>query len=280
MEPHLRPVDPSPLAEPPREDKRRSDPRKRASKSLPTDRMKFEVQERVLQALGRMSGHGKRPVNTEQLARAMNNEVSRYTVGLSHNFFVDCGWVEKHGRGEYAAADSLVAYTTRLAADPGNIGRAVESLRASALSTWFWRAMEPQIIGGAPMAEVMVTLMREAEVGEAHRPQLRNLLEWLRYVGLVTISNDRIAAVESRVPETDPDESKPPAEPEERSRQQRPADTPGEKSTTQEPGRPGVMLSFDFEFQLTADDLGKLSPEQIRAVFEAVGTVMAIRNTA
>ena len=91
--PHLRPVEPHGSG--PDDNRQRWEPRKRPSKSIPTDRMRFEVQERVLQTLGRMSGHGKRPVNAHQLAEAMNRDVSHYTVGLSHNFFVDAGWVEK-----------------------------------------------------------------------------------------------------------------------------------------------------------------------------------------
>jgi len=41
---------------------------------------------------------------------------------------------------------------------------------------------------------------------------------------------------------------------------------------------PGTVLAFGFDLHLTADDLSRLEPDQIKALFEAVGTVMAFRN--
>ena len=37
------------------------------------------------------------------------------------------------------------------------------------------------------------------------------------------------------------------------------------------------VIGFSFEFSLTADDLAKLTPDQITALFEAVGKVMALK---
>lgn len=36
-------------------------------------------------------------------------------------------------------------------------------------------------------------------------------------------------------------------------------------------------MSFSFDFELTAEDLEDLSPEQIQAAFKAVGEVMAMK---
>ncbi len=38
-----------------------------------------------------------------------------------------------------------------------------------------------------------------------------------------------------------------------------------------------TILGFSFDFTLTGDELAKLSPEQITALFKAVGDVMAIK---
>ena len=70
--------------------------RSRPSKSLPSDRMKFEVQVRVLQTFGRLAAGG-RVIDPERLSAALNNEVSKYTAPLSHGFFVESGWL-KEGR--------------------------------------------------------------------------------------------------------------------------------------------------------------------------------------
>ncbi len=37
-------------------------------------------------------------------------------------------------------------------------------------------------------------------------------------------------------------------------------------------------MGFAFSFSLTAADFAMLTPEQIKALFEAVGTVMAIKT--
>jgi hypothetical protein len=53
--------------------------------------------------------------------------------------------------------------------------------------------------------------------------------------------------------------------------------SPREEPTARPGGNPpACVIAFNFGTQLTADDLARLSPEQIKALFEAVGTVMAL----
>ena len=40
---------------------------------------------------------------------------------------------------------------------------------------------------------------------------------------------------------------------------------------------PETILGFSFDFALTGDELAKLSPEQITALFTAVGEVLKIK---
>jgi hypothetical protein len=46
-----------------------------------------------------------------QQGQALNGEVSHYTVGLSHGFFHNCGWLERLGGGEYVATDLLFEFS-------------------------------------------------------------------------------------------------------------------------------------------------------------------------
>lgn len=290
----LRPVPADAPPTPPAAAPRR-EPRARPKKSLPTDRMKWDIQLRVLQTFGRLSGASKRVVSPERLSEALNNEVSHYTVNLSHAFFVDCGWLEKRGRGEYAAADPLVSYTNRLSVDPDNPESALSALRPSVRNAWFWRAIEGQIAGGAPIAEVIVTLMTEAEVGQEHRPQLHNIIGWLRYIRLVNVDHRGVvtkvdgAAPAPTVndPEPDPNpeaEQKPEAEQEPKktalaaTSPAKPADTKGEVSTNQTPPAAAPVVSFGVSVTVTADDLSRLSQEQIKSLFEGIAAVAAIKE--
>lgn len=273
---------------PPRAEKRR-----RPSKSLPTDRIKFETQVRVLQTMGRLSGAG-RAVDNQRLSKALNGEVSHYTVGLSHAFFVDAGWLEKRGRGDYAASQALLDFTRRVSTG-SELVKAVESLRTTAREAWFWRAVEPHLThAAAPAHEVLVTLMQEAQVGEAHLPQLRILLEWLRFVGLIESTDDGIAAAgPARTPSTGtylPADSRGEVAPVRDAATPIPgaptvATAPTHHALTEVPAaapapskRADSVLSLDVSLQVTAADLAKLNPEQIQALFQAVGAVLAIKN--
>jgi len=274
--------------------KRARKQRSRPSKSLPSDRMKFEVQLRVLQTFGRLSTGG-RVISPESLSDALNNEVSKYTAPLSHGFFVESGWVNKVGRGDYAATDALTAYARRNGAGADD---AIAPLRVTALRSWYWRTIEPLLQhGGAPISEVMVALMHEATVGEAHKPQIRMLLQWLQFLGLIAIRGDKVQSASptaEQQPQNEPSEETE-AEPESESEDgSNPAPvvaaTPGPpavpvvehpraevpRPTTSQAGAPRPMLTFDFSCAVTAEDLARLNADQIRALFEAVGTVAAI----
>lgn len=259
--------------------------RSRPSKSLPSDRMKFEVQVRVLQTFGRLAAGG-RVIDPERLSAALNNEVSKYTAPLSHGFFVESGWLNKVGRGEYTATDALTAYTRRNGAgadDP------LAPLRMTATGSWYWRTVEPLLQhGGAQTSEVIVALMHEATVGDAHTPQIKMLLEWLKFLGLISIRGDRVMLTSPTAEESEPEveqqpepdvEPEPEAEPEpttpDRPVVEQPrAEVP--RPTATQAGSPRPMLTFDFSCAVTAEDLARLDADQIRALFEAVGTVAAI----
>jgi hypothetical protein len=263
---------------------KRREARSRPAKPLPTDRMKIELQLRVLQTVGRL-GTDKKPISPDRLADALNKEVSPSTVALSHSFFTDCGWLARLGRGEYAAADPLIAYSRRLAA--GSADTALPFLRQSAARGWFWPVIMPLVSHGpAKLAEVTVALMTAAEVGDAHRPQIKMLLDWLVLIGLVTVANDTVTLADADVPPTDVVE-------EEGEKNDTPGGPAGDPagaqgrgalpgSTTVKPPQPAAsppVLSFSFHLNLTAEDLAKLSGEQIEAIYAAVGKLYAIKAT-
>ncbi len=270
----------------------RRQPRSRPAKSLPTDRMKIEAQQRVLVTIGKQSGTEKRTIDATRISQAMNREISHYTVGLSNGFFVDAGWLEKRGRGDFAASDSLLDYVRRLATDKDNTSRAVMPLRDAAVDSWFWKVVKSHLtFGEARESELLGTLMHEAGASPDHLPQLRTLLAWLEYIELIERADGRVrvhehaggaeaAADDSEVqlerrldsPSEEPAHSDPPPTPQN-------THGAGEPSNTvPRPGRnpADTLLAFDFSCCLTADDLAKLSAGQIQALFAAVGTVMSL----
>jgi hypothetical protein len=270
--------------------KARREARQRPSKPLPTDRIKLDVQQKILQAIGRMS-NDKKPIPNDRLSDALNGAASRYSVGLSHRFFVECGWLQMVGRGEYAATPALVHYSRRLGVAPEAPDEALAVLRAAVTETagWFWPVIFGLMEHGpARVSEVTVALMTAAEVGEDHRPQVKMLIDWLRYIGLVIVTEDRMALRTDSAPNPAAQSEPAAASPEPERAEPAPAtqyptgqpaspDPEVSQPTTAQVEAKHPMLSFDFSFRLTAEDLLQLSPEQIRATFEAVGAIMAIK---
>ena len=270
-QPHLRPVEPPRDGEPPTG---RQQPRQRATKAFPTDRLKMDRQIAVLGAIGRLSGPRKESVNGDQLSRAVGG-VAAATVILSNKFFVDAGWIETGGRGLYSATDVLVEYTRRLAT--GSEEHAAEVLREPARQAWFWVLLEPYLANGRlPLNDAVILLMREANASGDHQPMIRNLIAWLEYIGLITVRDQFMVAVDQvAAPAEDAPQVQLPAE------RPTPAGTgaTGGPPTTKAGGsRPPAVVSLILEIELTAEDLAQMAPEQIKVFFEAVGTVAAVKN--
>jgi hypothetical protein len=247
--------------------------------------MKVEVQRRVLDAFAKLSGPDKRPVTSEDVGQTIR-DVSTHTLALSNAFFVDVGWLDKQKRGTYAATDALINYRRRAAMNPDDL-RAREALRDTMMESWFWQAIKNHIeFGGDHEEEVLQVLMHRAEASPEHAKQLRHLLEWVEWTGLIRREDGRVLLPEDegdaapRAPEA---ASNTPAAVEEELRppltvnppDEKPAPAPHQSAGTAQ--RSPSVISFSFAFDMSADDLAKLSPEQIQTLFAAVGNVMSIR---
>ncbi len=261
--------------------------RSRPGRSLPTDRMKFEAQQRVLGAYATLSGADKKIVTAERVSQFLKGELSHYTVTLSNGFFVDAGWLEKRRRGEFAASDALLDYNRRRNLNRDDIIRSVRPLREAALDSWFWRSIRSQLEFSTPEEnDLLLVLMSDAEASPEHIPQLRNLLEWVEFVGLIRRVDGLVhlgdSAAAPRVDGADvapPTESSPLPVPEERPEMNAHMPSVAQvQQSTPEPvsTEPPALMAFEFSCRVTAEDLAKLSPEQIQAVFAAVGTLMSL----
>jgi hypothetical protein len=234
--------------------------------------MKMDRQIAVLRTIGRLSGPLKEGKNAHDVAKAVGG-VSDATVFLSNKFFVDAGWIVPTTKGHYAATDALVEYGRRAvtgAADPAEV------LRAPARESWFWQALAPHLADG-PLAvnEATILLMHAADATDTHMTMIRNVIAWMEYVGLITVQNDTVTATDEgqgavTVAQTDtqhPVGGETPAE----------TGALGAESTGSEEG-PAPVVMFEVAVRLTVDDLAVLTPEQIKAFFEAVGTLAALRR--
>ena len=254
----------------------RTPQRQRAARPLPTDRIKMDVQPKVLETIGRLSGAGKQPVNANELSKRVG--LVPATVILSNRFFADAGWIENQ-RGLYTAKDALVEYVRRCAVSGEATDDALEALRVPVREqSWFWEALSPYLAegGSLPLSEATIVLMRAAGANDNHMPMITNLIAWLEIIGLIAVEDGQVRLASGAAPNGSAEMRQQPAE-------QQPASAPdaatggtGEKPTGQPGAGPPYVIAFNFEVRMTAEDLARLSGEQIKSFFESVGTVMAL----
>ncbi len=253
----------------------RQQPRQRAAKGLPSDRIRLDRQYGIPAAIGRLSGARKDPINADALARAVGGGIAPTTVILVTRFFEDAGWITIPAKGLYAATDALVQYTRRLDTDTPE--RAALELHEPARRSWFWQVLESHSINGkVRVSDAENLLMDAAEANPGHLPMIRNLIAWLEHIGIITV-NDQFIALKDAAP-TPASEAGQDQAPE-RAEKTAEAAAEGAKPTEQAGERsPAPVISLSFEVKITVDDLARLSADQITALFAAVGTVAAVKG--
>ncbi|HLH14685.1 MAG TPA: hypothetical protein VKV16_07825 [Solirubrobacteraceae bacterium] len=253
----------------------------RPTKPLPTDRMKQATQAHALRSIAVASSTREKGVSAADIAPRIG--VAEATAGLSNAFFAEAGWIERSGKGLYKPTDATLKYAQRFGF---NETEAASFLAPSIARSWYFREIEPELRMGrpVPVAGLVSILAQAASAGAEYRSQLEGVLDWLEYVGLLLITDGHVQLGERDLQDRQgtgsadgggDDGSGEGSEPAED--RKGPADAEGKKPTKRQDGGQPALLSLSFDFALTAEDLAKLKPEQITALFEAVGKVAAIK---
>ena len=251
----------------------RRESRARAQRALPTDRLKLEVQQGLLRAYATLSGGAKRAVNAEQLSRSVN--ISPTTAGLCNAFFVENGWIERKAKGQYTATDALLRHNNMWAVSPGD-SSAWEPLRDPMKGSWYWQTLAPAIsTARVGRKDALILLMQDGGASPAHKKALENILDWLVTVGLLGTDGEHLFLQQRSGSELD---RRPEPEPPAPEKQQAPAQTGTAvpQPTVGEPGTAGVFMNFNFHVWLSASDLERMQPEQIRATFDVASKIGAL----
>jgi hypothetical protein len=252
--------------------------RPRATRALPTDRMRFEKQVEVLRAFSVASRDGALPVDANMLSSFSN--VAAVTVVLDNNFFLESGLITRVKKGQYIPVAEVNEFRRLFTFNDPQASRVLAPVLEK---TWYFEALRIFDEMGSPSRAQAVRLLADhAGADGSFTAQIELLLDWLCFVGLVEINEDEkvlVNGVEGRWIDAEVDPAK--AKRDEANAVTPRPGTSGTITTIQEPvinARPSpTVLAWSFEVKLTADDLSKLSPEQIKAVFEAAGTVAAVR---
>ncbi len=281
MENHLRAIDeptggsesaaetPSEYSGPPVRERRI-----RPKLALPTDRMKKDTAVQALKAVVTGSRGGERGVSADEIAPRIG--ISAATAGLNNAFFAQAGWIEKVGRGAYKPTEAAINFVQKLGF---NETEAATRLAVTMKDAWYFTELAAELkTGPMPMATAVNILAQASGAGAEYTQQLESVVDWLEYVGLVVVTDGNLQLGQRDIQDL----------------QQTPtgngggsgdpAASEGAGSTTEVHQGTGkvkrseaTILTLSFDFAVTAADLNDLDPEQIRAIFDAVGKVAAIK---
>lgn len=166
-------VQPAPSREPSRK-------RQRPVKVLPTDRVSIQKQKDALKVYASLHEANKGPVTNAQVGSVIGLNAS--TAGLMNSFFVDTGLLEKV-EGGFLPSEEVKDYLRAIQWEEEFPGR---RLRPVLSTTWFSQALLPHLsVGSKDEKEAVLILAREANADRAYQPQLKILLDYLEFGGLI-----------------------------------------------------------------------------------------------
>jgi hypothetical protein len=258
----------------------RAPSRARTSRALPTDRLKFGMQVRALEVYGRDGATGN-AVNSETVGTRLG--IAATTAGLNNAFFVEAGFIVKAGKGLYKPVPDTIAFARNFSFRQPD---AAHALAGPLSRSWYFVEVCKQAEYGPQSRQQMIQVLGAAAGAGADRePQLSHILDWLQYAGLidndggtitVTAKGASLHKINAQTGVT------PPADPEGATATtgQGDADPPAGENPPPPPPpqeeRP--VLSAAHSLSITPSELEKLSPEQIKALFEGFAQIAAIKG--
>lgn len=252
-------------------DRTRAPQKARPKYPVPTDRLKFEMQEKALRVVCTASRGGQEPVDAEKMAGLLG--VAATTAPLNNAFFVDVGLMEKRGKGSYLPTPVALQYQQKWSFDP----KAAPAILVPAFAgTWFYEVVRQLLeVGPTTREQAIAALAAEAHTDSSYATQYGFLLDWLEYVGLIG-ADGGVVVIGSNIPLPDEGAGRtdqgPPVEPPTAKRADHQEPEPAAR-----PAAGTVVLAVDIKFTATAEDIARLSPEQIAMLFEGVGKLHAAK---
>lgn len=156
------------------------------AEQLPTDRIAFEKQMRLLQAYATVSNGGQKPVTNEDVAGVV--EINASTVSLANAFFVKMGLLTRSGRA-FLPSREVIEFANAMQWEPEEAAKKLAPLLER---SWFFEAVRPKLsMRQLSEDEAIGDLGQKAMVGPDYRTQLRMLLAYLVVSGLIRRDGDR-----------------------------------------------------------------------------------------
>jgi hypothetical protein len=251
----------------------RTGPRPRYS--LPTDRIAWPRQIRLLRSFAVASAGGTAPVSIGEAAALA--ELSANTASLNSQFLVDAGLLVRSEGGRFSPTEPTREFARAFEWNPSTAG---QHLGVALRATWFARALEKRLLiqGSVTLADAVEYLATEAGASPAYQQQIRFLLDYLEEGKIIERSGDSIRLIrgsqlseQAQAPGQDQDTARdtpPPAAPAAMTPTTPPTQTP----------KPLGGVQFSIAIDVDIAELSTWSPDRLTAFFSGLAAVIAAKE--
>jgi hypothetical protein len=159
-------------------------------KVLPTDRVAVARQFDILRGYAAASGLERKPVSNEDVAKVVN--IHAGSVSNCNPFFLDAGMISREKNGN-VPADEVFAFSDK---SQWSQEKATHKLAPLIRKTWFCLTLLPKLaFRPLPMDQAVEFLADEAGAGPEYKDQLSALIDYLKFVGIVSVEGNTVALV-------------------------------------------------------------------------------------
>jgi hypothetical protein len=226
-----------------------------------------------------LSNSGAEGVDREALGSFLG--IAAATAPLNNNYFQSVGLVESAGRGLVKPTELAMKFQRDWSF---NKARAAHLLAPALRDSWFYDATVKRVEMGETTRDALIQVFANiAQTDATYSVQLGNLIEWLETVGLIEVTDGIVHLADTGGSSVDaPSDG------------QRPIDElpdPGDAETEKEDfvetpdprvrdrvlkDRQPAVISLSVDVYVTADDLARLTADQITALFTGAAQLATV----
>ena len=234
---------------------------------LPTFKTSFDKQVHLLKAYANAYLHFGRPIKTEEVATVA--KMPSTTISTANAFFLDVGLIQKNENG-FVPSDALAAFNHALEWNPDS---ATSKLVEIFQNTWFVKLLIPKLMMSSISENEAITELASAcSAGKEYKGQIKALLDYMIWTGLIRRDGDLIFKGGVAVPNT--------ASKLERAENLAPSE-PAKDSLRIPPTPMGSMtagaIQFSINVKVDIAEMSGWSGEQISSFFTGLAQVLAAK---
>jgi hypothetical protein len=254
----------------PAKDRNGKIPKNGPTKSLPTNRITQEKQSHIIRAYAACHESTGKPVTNQDVGEVVG--LTGSTVSLANAFLTANGFLERLAEGGYTPSAAVMAFYK---AHNWDAEKAPHKLRPLIMASWFAQALMPKLkFRQIAEKEALEDLGAAANAGPEYRQQLRMLLEYMEFAGVIVRENGQITL--------QPDGAEY-GEPEKRTQVQDdpkrdvPSSGGTELNTSFSKNGSGA-IRFGFQIDVDPAEVSAWAPERITAFFAGVAQVLRAKG--